>query len=240
MNTRHRRQYRLVRAISIIALATTMNLLAQTQPADNPNGDGGRKELKESAASQEVQKELESPDGVSLQLLQDGGFRIYGRASGIYDFNEADEIRGATQDATLRAKAAIAKFIKERIQSTEAMNNTSVKMKQLTASSGESPKAQITKNDVQTRIEQISSHADEVMSGLVMISSSKKPIGNGGEIQVTLGWSSKTRGTAEAIRAGKPIPGPARSARHGKSGTNVVGTLNDENLPEKKQGKTDL
>jgi hypothetical protein len=52
---------------------------------------------------------------VALQLLPDGGFRIYGRGSGTYDFNEADEIRGATQDATLRAKAAIAKFLKERI-----------------------------------------------------------------------------------------------------------------------------
>jgi len=226
--------------VTPLLTACAVGALAQDQPVGLSNSDGGRKELKQAAASQEVQQELESPDGVALQLLPDGGFRIYGRGSGTYDFNEADEIRGATQDATLRAKAAIAKFLKERIQSTEVMNNTSMKMKKLTASSGEAPKAEITKNDVQTRVEQISSHADEVMSGLVMISSSKKPIGNGGEIQVTMGWSSKTRGTAEAIRAGKPIPGAGSSASQGKGGTNAVGTLNEENLPEKKQNKTDF
>jgi len=221
----------------LIALTMSLNLLAQTQPAD-ASGDGGRKELKESAATQEVQQELESPDGVALQVLPKGGFRIYGRGSGTYDFNEADEIRGATQDATLRAKAAIAKFLKERIQSTEVMNNTSDKMKKLAASSGEAAKAEITKRDVQTRVEQISSHADEVMSGLVMISSTKKPIGNGGEIQVTMGWSSLTRATAEAMRAGRPIPGTASGQVEG--GKNVVGTLTDKNLPEKKKNKTDF
>jgi hypothetical protein len=224
--------------VALFALVTTAGLLAQAQPASN--SDGGRSDLKAAAASQEVQQELESPDGVALQLLPDGGFRIYGRGSGTYDFNEADEIRGATQDATLRAKAAIAKFLKERIQSTEVMNNTSVKMKKLTTASGEAPKGEITKRDVQTRIEQISSQADEVMSGLVVISSNKKPIGNGGEIQVTMGWSSKTRGVAEAIRAGKPIPGSGNSASQGKGDTNAVGTLNSENLPEKKQNKTDF
>lgn len=229
---------RLFRTALLTGLFTSLTLLAQTQPADNTNADGGRKELKEAAAAQEVQQELESPDGVALQLLPEGGFRIYGRGSGTYDFNEADEIRGATQDATLRGKAAIAKFLKERIQSTEVMNNTSMKMKKLTASSGEVPKAEIGKNDVQTRIEQISSHADEVMSGLVMISSTKKPIGNGGEIQVTMGWSSKTRGTAEAIRSGKPIPASASGKT--KGGTNAVGTLTDENLPETKKSKTDF
>lgn len=225
------------RVIYLIALATALNLPAQTQPTD-PDGDGGRKELKEAAADKEVQQELESPDGVALQLLPRGGFRIYGRGSGTYDFNEADEIRGATQDATLRAKAAIAKFLKERIQSTEVMNNTSIKMKKLSASTGEAAKADITKSDIQTRVEQISSQADEVMNGLVVISSTKKPIGNGGEIQVTMGWSSKTRATVEAIRAGKPVPG--NTSGQAKGGTNAVGTLTDKNLPQKKKNKTDF
>jgi hypothetical protein len=232
--------FRFFWATLLVAMTTSLNLLAQTRPTDPPSGDGGRKELKEAAATQEVQQELESPDGVALQLLPDGGFRLYGRGSGTYDFNEADEIRGANQDATLRAKAAIAKFLKERIQSADSMKNTSVKMKKLTASSGEAPKAEITKNDVQTRVEQISSRADEVMAGLVIISSTKKPIGNGGEIQVTIGWSSKTRGTAEAIRAGKPVPGAGSSAGQGKGGTNAVGTLTEENLPQTKQNKTDF
>ena len=212
---------------------------ARTQPTAGGN-DGGRKDLKAAGASQEVQQELESPDGVALQLMPGGGFRIYGLGSATYDFNEADEIRGATQDATLRAKAAIAKFLRERILSTEVMNNTSTKMKKLTAASGDAAKAEITKEAVQTRVEEISSHADEVMSGMVVIASAKKPIGNGGEIQVTMGWSSKTRGVAEVIREGRPLPDSAGSASGGKGGTNAVGTFIEENLPQKKQNKTDF
>ena len=213
--------------------------MAQAQPSAD-NSDGGRKELKKAAASEAVERELESPDGVAMQLLPDGGFRIYGRGSGTYDFNEADEIRGATQDATLRAKAAIAKFLRERIQSTEVMNNTATKMRNLTTSSGQAPKAEISKNDVQTRIEQISSRADEVMSGLVIMSSAKKPIGDGGEIQVTIGWSSKTRSTAEAIRAGQRLPGSSISPGRPNGATNAAGTLNDKNIPQVKLNKTDL
>jgi len=236
-----------IKALAFAAFATFTTMQAQAQPTPNlGGGDGGRAELKQVAATAEIQQELESPDGVALQLLPDGGFRIYGRGSGTYDFNEADEIRGATQDATLRAKAAIAKFLRERIQSTEVMNNTSVKMKQLSASSGEAAKAEITKNDVQTRIEQISSHADEIMSGLVVISSDKKPMGNGGEIQVTMGWSSKTRATAEAIRDGKPVPGApsgqgkSKSKSQTKAGANSSGTLTDKNLPKKRNNQTDF
>jgi hypothetical protein len=110
-----------------LLVTLVLSALAQDQPAEKPNADGGRTELRKAAATQEVQEELESPDGVALELLPARGWRLYGRGSGTYDFNEADEIRGATQDATLRAKAAIAKFLKERVQSTEVMNNVSTK-----------------------------------------------------------------------------------------------------------------
>jgi len=232
-----------VLAMTLIACAVSFNLPAQTQTQVQgvPSSDGGRADLKAAATAKEVQEELDSPDGVALQLLPDGGFRIYGRGSGTYDFNEADEIRGATQDATLRAKAAISKFLKERIQSADVMDNTSVKMKQLAVASGSDPKAQISKTDVQVRSETIVARADEVMSGLVTISSVKKPMGNGGEIQVTMGWSSKTRATAEAIRAGKPIPANyVPSSGQASSGTNATGTLTPENLPETKKSDTDF
>jgi hypothetical protein len=87
--------------------------------------------LKQSAATQQAQQELESPDGVALELLLSGRWRLYGRGTGTYDFNGADEIRGAKQDATLRAKAAIAKFLKERVLSPEVMSNISTELKQL-------------------------------------------------------------------------------------------------------------
>ena len=64
-------------------------------------------------------------------------------------------------------------------------------MKKLSASNADEGKAEISKTDAQTRIEKISAQSTEVMSGLVVISTSNKPIGKGGEVQVIMGWSSK-------------------------------------------------
>ena len=61
------------------------------------------------------------------------------------------------------------------------------KNEKLSASSADEGKAAISKTDAQTRIEKISAQSTEVMSGLVVISTSKKPIGKGGEVQVTIG-----------------------------------------------------
>jgi hypothetical protein len=226
--------------LAVIAALISSGLSAEVPP-EGSVGDGGRKELKEAAGTPNVQQELESPDGVALQLLPNGGFRIFARGSGTYDFNESDEIRGATSDATLRAKAAIARFLRERIHSREVMSNTSSKIKKLNTSSGEAAKNEVSKVDVQTRIEEISSHADEVLSGLVVVSSVKKPVGSGGEVQVTMGWSSKTRGIAEAMRAGKPLPSSGvGAAGNVKNGTNTVGTLIEDNSPKRKESGTDL
>ena len=89
------------RSFTALLLTFAVNITAQDHPATKLSADGGRTELKKAAATPEVQEELESPDGVALELLPVGGWRLYGRGSGTYDFNEADEIRGATQDATL-------------------------------------------------------------------------------------------------------------------------------------------
>ena len=228
------------RLLALVTLACTVSALAQTQPTVGIGTDDGRKELKEAATNQEVQLELESPDGVALELMPAGGWRIYARGSGTYDFNEADEIRGATQDATLRAKAAIAKFLKERVQSTEVMNNLSTKLKKLSAKSGEGPQAEISKTEVQTRVENVIAQADEVLRGLVVIESQKKPIANGGTITVTIGVSSKTQAVSDAIRSGRPISGRPISGRSGGTDTNAVGTLGTNNLPETKKSNTDF
>jgi predicted house-cleaning NTP pyrophosphatase (Maf/HAM1 superfamily) len=118
------------------------------------------------------------------------------------------------------------------------MDNTSVKMKKLSASSADEGKAAISKTDAQTRIEKISAQSTEVMSGLVVISTSKRPIGKGGEVQVTMGWSSKTRAAAEAIRSGSSILGAATVQE--KSGSKKIGTQTDHNGPENKKSKTDF
>lgn len=226
-----------IQMFALLAFATTA--LAQDQTTGlSATADGGRTELKKAAATEEVQADLDSPDGVSLELLPAGGWRLYGRGSGTYDFNDADEIRGATQDATLRAKAAIAKFLKESIHSTEVMNNISTKLKHLSAKTGSGESAEISKTDVQTRVESVVAMADQVLRGLVVIESKKKPMGNGGTVTITVGVSSKTEAVSNAIREGRPVSGSA--ATNGGTDTNAVGTLGTPNLPETKKAKTDF
>jgi len=222
----------------VVLFAVGTTAIAQAQTGDTPKADGGRAELKKASATQDVQEDLGSPDGVSLELLPDGGWRLYGQGSGTYDFNEADEIRGATQDATLRAKAAIAKFLTERIGSVDVMNNISTKLKKLSAKTGEDQQKETSKTDVQTRVEQVAAHADVVLRGLVVIESKKKPSGAGGTIEVTVGVSSKTEAVSNAILSGSPVSGSSTST--GGASTNSAGTPVTPNLPETKKSKTDF
>jgi hypothetical protein len=110
------------------------------------------------------------------------------------------------------------------------------KLKNLSAKTGQGQAAEISKADVQQRVEQVVAHADEVLRGLVVIETKKRPIGNGGAITVTVGVSSKTQGVSDAIKSGRPISGATGSV----ADTNAVGTLNNQNLPDKKQSKTDF
>ena len=225
----------------LLSVFTQMSVSAQQKEQVNVPADGGRTELKAAVTAPEVKEDLESPDGVALQLLPGGGWRIFARGSGTYDFNEADEIRGATSDAQLRAKAAVAKFLGERVMSQDVMANISLKTKRLAASSGEpEPKAEVSKVDTQRRVESVVAIANEVLRGLIVLESSKTPVGKGGTIQVTVGVSSKSQAVADALREGKPVAGAAIRKPTEKSDTNGVGTLTKENPAQKKKSKTDF
>lgn len=222
---------------SLLTLACTwLPLTAEIAP------DGGKADLRDSSKLPEVQKELAEPDGVSIQFTPDGGWKIFARGSGTYDFNDADEIRGATQDATLRAKEAIASFLKERLQSKKGMENVSEKIKNLSVQStpenNSQTQASISKTDVQTRVEKIVSSADAILKGVIVLESVKTPVGSGGTVQVTVGISSKTQLASDALRSGNLAPSDSPGASN--HSPTKPGTLTDKNTPETKKSKTDF
>lgn len=205
--------------------------------------------LKEAVSTSAVQEELDSPDGVSIEVLSDGGWRIYGKGTGTYDLNDADEIRQGTKDAELRAKAAISKFLSEKIQSEEAVINLSLKVKNL--NSGVGPKGesniQVSKTDAQTRVEVIRSQSSAILAGVITLETKKTPMGNGGTISVILGVSAKS--IALSARVGKSLKEDisgrsSNQSAHGSDGANqaTVGTLggaaDTNNKPEVKKSKT--
>ena len=198
--------------------------------------------LKESVSTSAVQEELDSPDGVSIEVLSDGGWRIYGKGTGTYDLNDADEIRQGTKDAELRAKAAISKFLSEKIQSEEAVINLSLKVKNL--NSGVGPKGesniQVSKTDAQTRIEVIRSQSSAILAGVITLETKKTPI---------LGVSAKSIALSaqvgKSLKEGLSGRSSAQSV-HGSdgakpaSGVTLGGAADTNNKPEVKKSKTQL
>lgn len=169
--------------------------------------------LKATANLPDVQKELSSPDGVAIVRAEDGSWKIFARGTGTYDFNDPEEIRAARAQAQLRAKAALSKFLKETITASNGMDRLSKKTKNLT-SNGEVETKSVSKEDVTVMSESIRSHSEAILTGVIVLAEEKVPHGSGGEIQVTLGQSSKTleaaKATRQAINASLDDSTPAR------------------------------
>lgn len=158
-------------------------------------------QLQANAANAEVQAELDQPDGVAITLKPDGSFQIFARGTGTYDFNDPDDIKDARRDGTLRAKANLSKFLKEKVASKEGLDEVSKKSKSMT-SDGQVQKVAVSKESVKIATESIRNESDAILTGVITLKDQKVPRGNGGEIQVTVGISSKTLAAAQKVARG--------------------------------------
>lgn len=158
-------------------------------------------QLQANASNPAVQQELDQPDGVAITLKPDGSFQIFARGTGTYDFNDPDDIKDARRDGTLRAKANLSKFLKEKVASKEGMDEISKKSKSMT-SDGQVQKVAVSKESVKVATESIRNESDAILTGVITLKDQKVPRGNGGEIQVTVGISSKTLLAAQKAAQG--------------------------------------
>jgi len=153
------------------------------------------------AAGQDIK---DAPDGAAIKLFPDGGYQITAVGTGTYDFNDPDDIKDARKEAEMRAKAAIAKFLKEDIASSEGMEEASKKVKSV-SSDGTTQSTSVSKTSVKTAMESIKNSASALLTGVVVLQDAKIPSGNGGSYKVMVGVSSKT--TAAATAAANGIAG---------------------------------
>lgn len=153
------------------------------------------------AAGQDI---IDAPDGAAIKLFPDGGYQITAVGTGVYDFNDPDDIKDARKAAEMRAKAAIAKFLKEDVSSTEGMAEASKKVKHV-SSDGQTQSARVSKTTVKTALESIRNSASALLTGVVVLKDAKIPNGNGGTYKVMVGVSSKT--VAAAGAAAKSMAG---------------------------------
>ena len=183
-------------ATILFGLLLAQFAVAQTPPA-GPEADAAA--LRANAANPVVAEDLAEPDGVSLALADDGSYQIFARGTGTYDFGDEDERQEALQEAILKAKANLAKFLNETIATDASVDNFSKKAKTLTKEGGITSAA-VSKEQVKSQTTAIRNSSQAILTGAITLETRRIPgNGEGGTYQVTVGVSSKTIAAAESI-----------------------------------------
>lgn len=154
--------------------------------------EDGQAELKSTADSASVKEDLEGPDGCSVQLGDPSNWKLICVGTAAYDFNDSDEIKDATRAATLDAKAALARFLNEKLSTTESIDK--VVTKQAAQATGQG--RNVSKTSLQTQMTSIKSSADAIVRGVIVIESEQIWSGSTGTVRVKVGQSQKTIGVA--------------------------------------------
>ena len=163
-------------------------------------------DLTQAAADSAVEAEFDQPDGAAIKMKDDGSFQIFARGTGTYDFNDPDDINDAKKEATLKAKAALAKFMNEKLSTEEGFAEASEKTKSMTGD-GQTQSLKVSKTSVKTSSTMIKNQAEALLKGVITLKTQKIARGEGGEVQVTVGVSSKTIQAVDA--AAKAMSTPA-------------------------------
>lgn len=194
-------------AAAVIGATFTTAAFAQqaVAPAPASPAQTDAANLQMTAVQPAIDQVLTEPDGVAIALRENGDFQIFARGSGVYDVDDPSELSSARTEAVLNAKANLAKFIKEKVSVEEGINDVVQKTKTLQGNGQIQTKVAKTE-EVKTMAKAITSSAEQILQGVITLREQKAPgTGTGGQIQVTVGISSKT---LEAVRrlTGQPAP----------------------------------
>ena len=139
-----------------------------------------------------VQEISQAPDGVTIRLAEDGSFQVFSVATAAYNHDDVDDILAAQKEATLKAKAAIAKFMNESLNTEESFEEASKQIKKI--SSKDSNVTTTVNKDISKKLLlSIKNSASALLKGVIVISSAKIPANQtSGTYKVMLGVSSKT------------------------------------------------
>ena len=205
-------------AISGLALATTAIAQQAVAPTPTSPAQADVANLQMTVAQPAIDQVLTEPDGVAIALRENGDFQIFARGSGVYDFDDPSELASARTEATLNAKANLAKFIKEKVSVEEGITDVVQKTKTLEGNGQVQTKVAKTE-EVKTMAKAITTSAEQILQGVITLREQKAPgIGTGGQIQVTVGISSKTleavrrlTGQAAPMQGTAPAPAPEKN-----------------------------
>ena len=140
--------------------------------------------------------EIPGPEGVSIEVTDDPPhFFVRLRAVGESDLLIGDrkDVQRATKVATLKAKAAIARFLGENVKTEEVVEQISESAQQ---SHGNS--AVITRTDSEKLVETIRNSAAEFMKGVIVLEQNVDQANK--RVIVTVGTSEKSQHTADLVK----------------------------------------
>ena len=140
----------------------------------------------------------EPTTGVEIEFASDGKNWNRIRANGESEllFGDRKDIRKATSKATLRAKASIAKFLKEKITTTETLEEIT---KTISSSINDGGAVTIgaERKTVETVIESISNSSEAILKGILVLEQQVNQKDK--YVKVQVGISRKTMKTADSL-----------------------------------------
>ncbi len=134
--------------------------------------------------------------GVEIIFKEDGSDWEKIQAIGEADltFGDATDIRQATKKATLRAKAELAKFMKEKMTTEEVSEEITKVIENITVS--QSMSGSKARNIVDMTIERISSQSEFIVKGVLTLENEVKDK----HVRVVVGVSRKTQWIADSLK----------------------------------------
>lgn len=150
---------------------------------------------KPTAKTDNAPTEYKDTTGVSIEYDSSGSgnwMRIRALGDATCVICDHRDINVATRKAELRAKASIAKFLKEKIATSEVMEET---VKTMTEHNGQSET--VNRKTLETQVETIQNSADAILKGVLVLEQKSDPAGK--FVSVTVGISRKTMATADSV-----------------------------------------
>lgn len=122
-------------------------------------------------------------EGINVEDVN-GGTKIVATSAASVSFDDIDSVRDAKDEATMLAKAQIAKFLNEDIQSDESVNKV-VNESKTTTNAGKTA----TREEMITRIKSLRNSARALLRGVVILGDCYT---KGTEVRVTVGIKPET------------------------------------------------
>jgi hypothetical protein len=157
-------------------------------------------------------------EGMDVQNV-DEGTKIMATAQVAVSIDDIDSIKDAREEATIEAKAIVAKFLTEDIQSDSAINKVVNESKE---SDGQSVK--VARSELVTRVKSLRNSSQALLRGVVVLGSCYT---KGREFRVTVGLKPETIKSAESIAGSinKSLSNQSTPQSSGRSGN----TTNNQN-----------